>query len=89
MDDHRNATRRSVLRGAALLAGAALAGSLASSKEALAQKASQQAMQYQDKPSGDKRCSNCVNFIPSASCSIVEGSISPNGYCMAWAKAKE
>lgn len=42
-----------------------------------------------DKPNGDKRCSNCLNFIPSSSCSIVEGSIGPNGYCMAWAKAKE
>jgi hypothetical protein len=79
--------RRSVLRGAALLATAALTVHLMPSKEALAQqKASQDAMKYQDKPSGDKRCSNCVNFIPSSGCAIVEGTVSPNGYCLAWAK---
>jgi hypothetical protein len=43
-------------------------------------------MQYQDKPNGDKRCSNCLNFVPSSSCAIVEGTVSPNGYCLAWAK---
>jgi len=86
MDHKQNPSRRSVLRGAALLAGAALTASIVPSKEALAQKASQEAMKYQDKPNGDKRCSNCLNFIPSSSCAIVEGTVSPNGYCMAWAK---
>jgi hypothetical protein len=86
MDHNQNLSRRSVLRGAALLAGAALTASMLPSKEALAQQASQEAMQYQDKPNGDKRCSNCLNFVPSSSCAIVEGTVSPNGYCLAWAK---
>lgn len=87
MDDNRKVSRRSVLRRAALLASAALTASMVSSKEALAQqKASQEAMKYQDKPNGDKRCSNCLSFIPSSSCAIVEGTVSPNGYCLAWAK---
>jgi hypothetical protein len=87
MDDNPKLSRRSVLRGAALLASAALTAKLVPSKEALAQqKASQEAMKYQDKPNGDKRCSNCLNFIPSNSCTIVEGTVSPNGYCLAWAK---
>ena len=87
MDDNRKLSRRSVLRGAALLTSAALTASMMSSKEAFAQqKASKEAMKYQDKPSGDKQCSNCLNFIPSISCAIVEGTVSPNGYCLAWAK---
>jgi hypothetical protein len=87
MDHNPKLSRRSVLRGAALLAGAALTAEIVPSKEALAQqKASQEAMQYHDKPNGDKRCSNCLSFIPSNSCTIVEGAVSPNGYCLAWAK---
>ena len=87
MDPIRKLSRRSVLREAALLAGAALTASMVPRKEALAQqKASQQAMQYQDKANGDKRCSNCLSFIPPSGCAIVEGTVSPNGYCLAWAK---
>jgi len=86
MDHTLNPSRRSVLKRTALLAGVALTANILRSKEALAQKASQDAMKYQDKPDGDKRCSNCLNFIPSNGCAIVEGTISPNGYCMAWAK---
>jgi len=86
MNRNRNLSRRSVLRGAALLAGAALTAGFVSSKEAHAQKASQEAMNYADKPNGDRRCSNCLNFMPPAGCAIVEGTISPNGYCVAWVK---
>jgi hypothetical protein len=69
MDHHPKLSRRSVLRGAVLLAGAALTAEIVPSKEALAQqKASQEAMQYHDKPNGDKRCSNCLSFIPSELC---------------------
>lgn len=86
MDHIRKLSRRSVLREAALLVGAALTASVVPSREALAQKSSQQAMQYQDKPNGDKRCSNCLSFIAPSSCAIVEGTVSSNGYCLAWAK---
>ncbi|HWS63222.1 MAG TPA: high-potential iron-sulfur protein [Steroidobacteraceae bacterium] len=52
------------------------------------------ALKYQDKPEGDKSCSNCVQFVPSPSaqgpggCKIMPGDteISPQGYCMAWVK---
>ncbi len=87
MDDNPKLPRRSALRAAALLAGIALTASMVPSKEALGQqKASKQSMQYQDKPNGDKQCSNCLHFIPSNSCAIVEGTISPKGYCVAWVK---
>jgi hypothetical protein len=88
MDDNQKFSRRSALRAAALLAGTALTASMVRSKEALAQqKASKQSMQYQDKPNGDKQCSNCLHFIPSNNgCAIVEGTVSPKGYCVAWVK---
>jgi len=51
-------------------------------------------LKYQDKPVGDKSCSNCVQFVPGPSaqdkggCKIMPGDteISPQGYCAAWAK---
>jgi hypothetical protein len=48
------------------------------------------AVQYQDKPNGDKRCAKCASFIPGKSatddgtCKIVSGAVSPNGYCIAF-----
>jgi len=84
MDD-RQRSRRSILKFAGLLTGASLASGL--TRDALAQqKASKQAMKYQDKPNGDQKCSNCLQFEPPKSCKVVEGDISPNGYCIAWAK---
>jgi hypothetical protein len=86
MGHNLNPSRRSILKKTALLAGVALTANIVPSKEAFAEKASQGAMKYQDKPDGDKRCSNCLNFVPPSGCAIVEGTISANGYCMAWAK---
>lgn len=58
---------------------------------AQAAKASKEAMQYRDKPNGEKQCSNCMQFIPgktpeaSGECKVVEGNISPQGWCTAYA----
>ena len=42
---------------------------------------------YQDKPGpGGNKCSGCRFFKKPSSCSIVTGKISPNGYCIAYAK---
>lgn len=51
-------------------------------------------LKYQAKPEGDKSCANCMQFVPGASakalggCKIIPGDteISPQAYCMAWAK---
>jgi len=86
MEINRKRSRRDMLKGAALLAAGAVTGSMLTNNAARAQKASKEAMQYQDRPNGDKQCSNCKSFITSGSCAIVEGYISPNGYCMAWSK---
>lgn len=87
MNDYRRLSRRSLLSQALLLTGAALTASVVPSRQASAQqKASKMAMKYQDKPNGDMHCSNCMQFVPPASCKVVEGVISPNGYCIAWVK---
>jgi hypothetical protein len=78
-------SRRTLIRSAVVLAGAACAG-VAADRQALAQgKVPKAAMKYQDHPKGDEKCGNCMQFIAPDSCKVVEGKISPNGYCIAWA----
>jgi hypothetical protein len=87
MNERRKLSRRTLLTRAALLAGAAFTASVVPNQRASAQqKASKAAMKYQDKPNGDMRCSNCLQFVPPASCKVVDGTINPNGYCIAWVK---
>jgi len=51
-------------------------------------KVSQAQAQYKGQPKGDQKCGNCVNFIAgSNTCKVVEGQVSPNGWCMFWVKA--
>lgn len=75
------AARRAML---GWLAAAAAAPAMAFIGKALAQagKAKKSAMKYQDKPKDGKRCNDCVQFISPGTCKVVEGSISPNGWCM-------
>lgn len=49
---------------------------------------------YKDTPEGDKKCSNCAQFVPGKTptdlggCTIFPGDteVSPDGYCIAWTK---
>ena len=36
---------------------------------------------YQDAPKGPQRCSLCKKFQPPGACSLVTGSVSPEGWC--------
>ena len=85
--DELKLSRRSLLTRAAVIAGAALTASVVPSERASAQqKVSKEAMKYQDKPNGDQRCDNCAQFVAPASCKVVDGVISPSGYCIVWVK---
>ena len=91
MRDNPNLVRRSFVKGIVLLTSGATVPGLVTSMPAFGQaKAAKAAMQYQDKPSGNKQCSNCLQFVPgpkpkdNGTCKIVEGVISPSGYCIAW-----
>lgn len=59
--------------------------------QAHAAKTSKESVQYRDKPNGKDQCSNCMQFIPgktldaNGECRVVEGNISPNGWCNAYA----
>ena len=65
----------------------ALAGLLAAGVGATAEAAdNKKQFKYQDKPKGAQKCSNCSLFKPPHACAVVTGTISPNGWCVAWAK---
>ncbi|TAK87171.1 MAG: iron oxidase [Betaproteobacteria bacterium] len=81
--DERSARRR-VLRIFALAGGTAVLPGIARDARAQA-KASKAAMKYQDQPKGDQRCSGCMQFVAPNQCKVVEGDISPNGWCVAYA----
>lgn len=88
-------SRRTFIKSAALAAGAAAIPALAFSGEArAASKLPQAAVQYQDKPKGGKQCSGCMHFIPGKTptamggCKVVQGKISPKGYCVAYVPKK-
>ncbi len=52
-----------------------------------ATKVPQATVQYQPQPKGDQKCSGCVHFIAeSNTCKLVDGQISPQGWCSLWAK---
>lgn len=58
-----------------------------SAARAAAVKATQVSVQYQTQPKGEQKCGNCMNFIAeSNTCKLVDGQISPEGWCLLWTK---
>ncbi len=85
MDSSKNQSRKEALR--ALIVLPALAGALAMGTTVAEAADNKKQFKYQDKPGpGGKKCSQCRFFKPPHGCSIVTGTISPNGWCIAWAK---
>ena len=69
---------------AAPVAALGAAAALTASAEAADNK---KQFKYQDKPGpGGKKCDGCRFFRKPNGCTIVKGKISPNGWCIAWAK---
>jgi hypothetical protein len=88
MKDLLKISRRRVLTVAAGAVGT-VAGATAMigiSTPAQAAKAPQKAVKYQDTPKGEQRCDNCALFEPPSSCKTVDGTISPEGWCIVYAK---
>ncbi|HET7588106.1 MAG TPA: high-potential iron-sulfur protein [Gammaproteobacteria bacterium] len=93
MDDASDKTfsRRTFIKSAVLAAGAAaIPGMMFGGGARAASKLPQSAVQYQDHPRNGKQCSECMQFVsgggPGAmgSCKVVQGKISPKGYCVAF-----
>ena len=89
-DSSNDLSRRNFLSGVVVLP--ALAG-LALTQTATAEaKGTQAAFKYQGTPKNGQKCSLCKFFTKGSSatangsCSLVAGTISPNGWCIAYAK---
>ena len=90
-----NASRRTLLKsGATMVAiGAVAATGILTSAPARAQsKASKAVAMYQSTPHGKDQCGNCIHFIPgktpksAGTCKVVEGDVSPSGWCVMYAR---
>jgi hypothetical protein len=87
------ASRRAVIRagmsllGTGVVACAGMAAARAQTAPAGGdtQKLAQSAVQYQTHPNNGQLCSICVNFIAPNQCKLVQGPISPVGWCVAYA----
>jgi hypothetical protein len=82
--DCRCVSRRVVLTGTAVMLSSAAAAILVPQAEAQ-QKMSQESVKYQGAPMGEKRCDSCTNFQAPKACKIVQGDISPSGWCQYFA----
>jgi hypothetical protein len=77
-------TRRTIVtRSVAGAAGVAVLFGLVTEASA---KMAQKSVNYQDTPKGDQECSNCSLFQEPNACTLVDGEISPKGWCRFWAK---
>jgi hypothetical protein len=88
MDHTTRQTRREALRSLIVLP--ALAGALAlSAAGAEAASNNQAQFKYQTHPNKNgQKCSQCALFKPPSSCKLVTGTISPNGWCVAFSAKK-
>lgn len=83
--------RSSVLKALVTLPAAALAA-LSAPGVADAAKGSKAQFKYQDTPKKGEKCATCRFYIASkkpkakGACTLVAGPISPNGWCIAYAK---
>jgi hypothetical protein len=78
----KGVSRRTVLFAAA--AGAAPALALMTSGAQA--KMTQAAAKYQPEPKEGKQCDGCNFWVAPNSCKMVEGEISPTGWCALWTK---
>ena len=80
----RAVSRRTILfHSAGCMAGAA---ALLLPVKPAAAKMNQPSVAYQDSPKGDQQCSNCSLFQDPNACTLVDGNISPAGWCKFWVK---
>jgi hypothetical protein len=69
--------RRNLLRAAIFGVSAVLS----TSRTTAQQKMTQAEAEYQDQPKSGLACAACTLFRPPRSCEVVQGDISPNGWC--------
>jgi High potential iron-sulfur protein len=88
--DALTSKRKFVRLAVAGLVGAGFAGAALRPRRGLAQspgKMSKAQAEYQDSPKGIQMCSTCSLFEEPRACKVVDGDISPNGWCRSYAMA--
>ena len=85
-------SRRRLLKALALLSGVALgagreAGAQDSKPKAILKKYSKERVGYRDEPYQGRTCSKCVLYAGDGNCAIVDGQVSPDGWCTQWTPA--
>ena len=84
-NDCQRISRRMVLTGTAVALGVAAAATAVS--QSMAQvKISRATANYQNTPKGDQRCDGYMLFQPPNACKVVQGEISPSGWCQLFVK---
>lgn len=77
--------------GVALFAGALDADELKQPKPAKPkpglQKRSKEKVGYRDQPYDGRSCAKCVLYAGHGECVLVEGEVSPDGWCIQWTPA--
>ncbi len=81
-----NVSRRNVLRGGALTMSGAVVLATAMTAQRAEAKMAQKAAGYQTTPKDGQSCDSCALFITPASCKLVDGAVSPSGYCRFYVK---
>jgi hypothetical protein len=80
----KNPSRRSVCKNSLYIVSATMLLAARARADALQSQAS---VSYQTTPNDGQQCSGCKNFIPGGAlgaCKVVDGTISPSGYCVAF-----
>jgi hypothetical protein len=78
-------SRRSILRAAAGVATAGLW--FRTARAEASDKMTRQQAEYRDTPNGIYSCGLCTLFEPPNGCKVVEGEVSKDGWCKAFALA--
>jgi|WetSurMetagenome_2_1015567.scaffolds.fasta_scaffold794991_2 hypothetical protein len=75
-------SRRALIRRSMALGGAGLAGIVSvHGASAGPAKITQAQAKYRDAPNGPASCGKCNQFQPPSTCKLVQGAISPTGWC--------
>jgi hypothetical protein len=88
MTTHEKISRRTLLERAGLVLAAAIApAERAAGDEETKEgdKITQKDATYQTHPKGQQRCAICLQFEPPGKCHIVQGPITPQGWCQFFA----
>jgi hypothetical protein len=78
-------SRRRFLRASSMFVVAVPAAVVAPC--ARANKADKSDVSYRDKPGANgKRCGGCASFVAPRACRVVDGDVSPDGWCIAYSE---